>query len=763
RRIPPALLLVGLLAGGGARAEEPAEWERDAPPDLFYVSPMDASGNPTHVVFRVVDDVSGEPLPGATATLRQEDDEPVTGIVAAIRTGVADAEGWIRMRADDLGWEPTWLGVVKAYVEAPGHAGLAYTKGTGGEARLARARDVVVEVRDAFDRPVAGATIGVHSAGLCGHMPDLRAAVTDLEGRAVIPALGFEGGDDDAEGWEAWVSGEGLLGDYHDIAVPLLPSPPQVLHHSPSPTVEGTILDAEGKPAAGVRVGTLNRHRGPWTTTDSVGCFRLVGTQAFEEITVRSDEVRSSPGPHEWPWFTAPPHGVRRILRLGPKGERAAPEPAHEVEVVLVDAATKAPIESDIPFFVAVRDGDGLTFEEPKRLPSGSWSLRLGGGATVWAEASARLEVKDEMPEPVRLEASRNPDLRIAFADDPDAVRVTLVTATAERAISPEELASGKIAVGVGVEAAFRIESGRNDEPPGPRVEFVPVPKERPPDAPPLRLHATAPLRLHARCEAPDGKPAAAWLTTDLERWLGAGDLLPWDAETPASPEPEVAVHASGSVDVLVVPGDRTFAPRVVTVAIPEGAAEGTRIDLGSVRFAPRGEPHLTVLLPDGTPAEWTSLRVIRGDVVRRGNPSEDRSFDAFPFTLATGDLVEVKAWWREDGAVTWAQPVRRRLEGPGPWTIRGDLPSTSIVLEPAETYPDLTLVVDGAERTATPWTADDGKRHLAEVAGLSPGPHQVAVSAPNHLTRLYRVVLKEGERRVLSPRLTPRPATAPK
>jgi hypothetical protein len=103
--------------------------------DVFYVSPMDARGNPTHVVFRVVDDVSGEPLPGATATLRQEDDEPVTGIVAAIRTGVADAEGWIRMRADDLGWEPTWLGVVKAYVEAPGHAGLAYTKGTGGEAR----------------------------------------------------------------------------------------------------------------------------------------------------------------------------------------------------------------------------------------------------------------------------------------------------------------------------------------------------------------------------------------------------------------------------------------------------------------------------------------------------------------------------------------------------------------------------------------------------------------------------------------------------
>jgi hypothetical protein len=122
-----------------------------------------------------------------------------------------------------------------------------------------------------------------------------------------------------------------------------------------------------------------------------------------------------------------------------------------------------------------------------------------------------------------------------------------------------------------------------------------------------------------------------------------------------------------------------------------------------------------------------------------------------------------VTAWWREDGAVTWERPVRRRLEGTGPWTIRGDLPSTSIVFEPLETYPALTLVVDGAEHSATPWTDDDGKRHPAEVAGLSPGPHRVAVSAPNHLTRLYRVLLTEGERRILSPRLTPRPATAPK
>ena len=291
----------------------------------------------------------------------------------------------------------------------------------------------------------------------------------------------------------------------------------------------------------------------------------------------------------------------------------------------------------------------------------------------------------------------------------------------------------------------------------------MPVPKERGPDAPPLRLHASAPLRLHARCEGPDGKPAAAWLPADLERWLGAGDLSPWDAETPASPEPEVAVHASGSVDVLVVPEDRAFAPHVLTVPIPEGTVDGTRVDAGVVRLAPRGEPRLTLLLPNGRPAEWTSLRVIRGDVVRRGVPPEDPSFDAFPFTLAAGDLVEVEAWWREDGAVTWARPVRRRLEGPGPWTIRGDLPSTSIALEPAETYPDLTLVIDGAERSETPWTDDDGKRHPLEVAGLSPGPHRVAVSAPGHLTRLFRVVLKEGERRVLSPRLTPRPPTAPK
>jgi hypothetical protein len=65
-------------------------------------------------------------------------------------------------------------------------------------------------------------------------------------------------------------------------------------------------------------------------------------------------------------------------------------------------------------------------------------------------------------------------------------------------------------------------------------------------------------------------------------------------------------------------------------------------------------------------------------------------------------------------------------------------------------------LIVDG-----TPcWGgyADDDRRSRV-VTGLAPGPHRVAVSAANRLTHLYRVVLKEGERRVLAPVLRRRPS----
>ncbi len=141
----------------------------------------------THVVIRVVDHATGEPIPGASAALFAQDAYPITGLAPPDRMGFADAEGWIRLRADDLGWTPTWQMGYWKYVEAPGHAGVAVYPGDDeGEVRLSRPRAAIVEVRDVLDHPVSGATIGGRDSNTCGHMPDQRIAVTGLDGRAVM-------------------------------------------------------------------------------------------------------------------------------------------------------------------------------------------------------------------------------------------------------------------------------------------------------------------------------------------------------------------------------------------------------------------------------------------------------------------------------------------------------------------------------------------------------------------------------------------------
>ena len=66
-----ALVLLS-LGVGPARADDEGEWEREADPDLFFVSPVDSDGHPTHVVVRVVDDQTGEALPGATVALHAD-------------------------------------------------------------------------------------------------------------------------------------------------------------------------------------------------------------------------------------------------------------------------------------------------------------------------------------------------------------------------------------------------------------------------------------------------------------------------------------------------------------------------------------------------------------------------------------------------------------------------------------------------------------------------------------------------------------------
>ncbi len=759
-----ALAALGLssLVSGSARADDPEEWERDAPADVFFASPKDEVGYPTHLVLRIVDDISGDALPGATVALHSQREYPTTGLFGADMTGIADEDGWVRMRP---GWRG-WMSCEWAYVEAPGHAGAAVRPGDNEiEIRLQRAQDVVVQVRDGLDRPVDGAVLGVRVSSTCGHMNDQRVSVTGADGLAVVHGLCRGNLWDWNFDWEAWVVADGIESDYRYLRVPTRPAAPQVLRFGPSRPVTGTILDPAGKPLAGVHVGLFGFHRGPWSLTDAEGTFRLVGWHANLDLqAIREYEGMYEKGRPADPRFDAPPPGVKRAFRMPRPGEPLVEEPRLAVRITARDANTKEPLE-DVDL-VAYRDGDGWTTREAgeiKALPHGTFTVLAGEGLSRYASTKGRIEVADEMPAPLVLDVARNPDVPVVVEDDPGEVEIVLVSADHARNVGEDEVKAGRVAVPPGVECAFRVTvhgnpESRHDER---HVEFVPIPVEgRGPGMPPIHIHATRTAVVKARFAGPDGEPVPGWLVDDVEEHVGGSHYERWPSEgPPAQAEPSVTRLEEGPVELLAIPEGKAFLPRIVSVTVPAGARGGPSIDLGVLRLEPRGDRRLTIERADGKPAELRRLRVVHEGALRELPLEEEGVYDPVLVPLATGDLVEATGSFTDDPGVA-PRKIRWTLSGPGPWTLKADDDRTSLAVEPRDDAGkeiDATLVIDGTSYAPT-WWDDAGKRHPVEVRGLTPGPHRVAVAAADRITRLYRVVLKDGERRVLSPRLRPAP-----
>ena len=213
-------------------------------------------------------------------------------------------------------------------------------------------------------------------------------------------------------------------------------------------------------------------------------------------------------------------------------------------------------------------------------------------------------------------------------------------------------------------------------------------------------------------------------------------------------------------VELLAVPEGRTLLPRIITAQIPPGARGGAAVDLGTVRLEARGDRRLTILSAAGKPVKTESVRVIHDGVLRRLHPTRDNVYDPLLVPFAPGDEVIATARWGKDEVLP--RTIRMTLEGPGPWTLRGDEGKTSLAVDARDAdgteILDAILVIDGKAYRKTAWKDASGVRHLVAVRGISPGPHRVAVASRNRITRLYRIVLKEGERRTIRARLRPCP-----
>ena len=180
RALAGALLLAGCGSVPAASRGEPVlEWDRELPEGV-RLDDREA-GKAWWKPVRILDADTGLPVPGARVDNWWETDwpgaEPWEDCLA--QSAIADEDGYVLMRNRvDYGF---WF-----YVEAEGYAPLGVMS-FEGEHRIRRGADFTIEVRDWFERPVAGAVVE-YLLG-CGHTPNARVETTDGDGRAVLRCI----------------------------------------------------------------------------------------------------------------------------------------------------------------------------------------------------------------------------------------------------------------------------------------------------------------------------------------------------------------------------------------------------------------------------------------------------------------------------------------------------------------------------------------------------------------------------------------------
>lgn len=784
-RAPLALILVStVLLAAPQRGQADEEGE-----DLLGPVPWRIDAD-TVFLRRIVEAATGKPVAGATVKLFCEVPHPEPGFGTPAATGTSGPDGWVRRRKADVDQkiatrfgQPTW-----AYVEAPGLRPDAAYQGTEhtGDERFAQpftladpdwplppATTLRVALRDPLDRPVVGALVGWLLG--CGHTPDVRQARTGPDGLAVLERVGFGGFG------HIWPLVDGLQSRYVEGAAYAAWERPRTARLDWSMTVEGTVLGPDEKPAAGVAVGHANAHRGPWTRTDAMGRFRLVGSDATPEDGVVAEVGEYPVGPASAPkpglvtslTFPAPPAGHRAVVRL-PKPGQDLPEEAEDGDLSVEVARNGWPKARVRPAVrvLAVRKIDGWTarasFDEKDiahlHLRAGTYTIdaagcREGYGVVysraygeVTVSAAANTNVRIEMPPPALQPLDIDWPESAPFFD-----AVEVITDGATTPI-PNEAHDGRhveLLLPTDQDVALRVTQVD-------RSRTVSIDRkhlragER---ASAIHVSPFAPVEVRARFADAEGQPADGWLIAPSAVEIESPDRIEMP-KSKSNKSAAISVLEGEHVVLVAWPADALhLQPRFVELA--RLVADGKPLDLGEVRFPVRA-PVLSVAEADGSLTNGGAVLVTKADRAEdlwSGEAVEGVPAGVFadPWyargLLANGALVRVPAWSEHGDAAaadTHDVPFVSRLDGPGPWAIR--LPAGSLAID----------VRDDASAPMAGWVAYlDGRRFAAKgsamrLDAIQAGPHEVVVDAPGRTPRRLSFVLAEGEHRSWSARLRP-------
>lgn len=399
------LLSLAATAGGaqviGLREGESARETAELFASVYPGFDEDGDATPAFAVTRIADARTGLPIPGATMSMTVERTIPYPPTWPAVRVAVADADGWVRMRVDDIEFYDWLLFEAKGYGPK-----MEMAEFPPDDVTLRPGTDVPIRVVDHLGRPAAAARVGVYVG--CGHTQDVRSAVTNEEGRAVIPSI-------DSTAASLFIQGAGLEATVHELWQYSPGDPELVYVVGPGDRFEGRILRDDGSPAANVLVGARNWNHGPWTTTDAGGFFELEGVHPGSEVLIVEDE---------WSFdahtsvYLAP--GSPATLRLPPavEPERDDDDGWRQIPVVI---EPRAGWPHALPVTVrACRHGDGLTAVSdvdaggaPIWLRPGKYTVRTDDSSGYLAPAEVEIDVTADSPAEIRLAPVRRPTFRL--------------------------------------------------------------------------------------------------------------------------------------------------------------------------------------------------------------------------------------------------------------------------------------------------------------------------------------------------------------
>lgn len=665
-RIGP-LAAAFLAACAAPLPREPEEWDRELPVEV------DLDGHSgTHLPIRVVDDATGEPIPGARIDNWWESSTPMPGEWEELieQSVVTDRDGWAVVRRE--GAAPWW------FVEAPGR-GPVGEMGLMDEFRLRPGVDATVEVRDFLDRPVPGTAVEVLLG--CGHTPFVRCEVSDAAGRLLLRSV-------DMKASRLWVRAEGLAGrsrgyekDLGDLEEE---GGVRILRCLPGPVVEGIVRDARGAPVAGAAVGTLDSHRGPWTRTGPDGRFRLLGAPARDRLTALLDEEDLTESSWRRAEFDTAP-GVFLTVRLPDDEEEEEREGAGEdgrpvadeghtaggLRLHLWTSAQPAPwVKEEV---VCVREVDGevakssVEWRDGRAVGSvdlgpGTWRVTAGSATGRFRRETAKATVGNGASE-VSLHLTENPRWlpRVLRAGSPTPApwpgRFWIVTA--EERAEAESVPEGEGAIFLPAAGPFVVEYEegdaearvRLDAPPageGPALVLPPLPPGDP-DAPCEPTPGADFPEAEVRVLLPDGSPASRAQYT--AEWRSGRGRSTWfngrlgeDGRDRRAFSRGERITVTLDEDDLLVPLEATVGgPEPVDLRWPAGEVEVRALDEDGVSL-----PEATVVLGD---RDWDAaggalrLRGLPAGPVRLWVSAEGRRAHDIRIVLREGErrTVEVR------------------------------------------------------------------------------------------------------------------------